>query len=97
MMHKAITLALSLIIISASAYAHGGHSHSFLGTVKAVTADELTIVTRDGKDAKFVLTDKTAYLRGGTTARKQDLVPGLRVAVHVGEDGKTATTVKLAK
>ncbi len=96
-MPKAAILAISLIIISMSAFAHGGHVHSFLGTVKAVTADELTIVTRDGKDAKFVLTDKTEYLRDGATAAKQDLVAGLRVAVHVGDDGRTATSIKLAK
>ncbi len=96
-MRKTFILAVSLIIISATAFAHAGHKHSFLGTVKAVSANELTIATVDAKDATFVLTNKTAYLRDGAPARKQDLVPGLRVAVLVDEDGRTATTIKLAK
>ena len=97
-MRKAIILAVSLIIISISgtAFAHGGHKHAFLGTVKAVYADQLTIESKDGKEVSFTLTGKTEYVRDGKSARREDLSAGLRVSVHVADDGKTATSVKLA-
>ena len=95
-MRKAIILAVSLIILSTAAFAHGGHKHAFLGTVKAVSADQLTIETKEGQPATFTLTGKTEYLRDGKAAHREDLTAGLRVSVHVADDGKTATSVKLA-
>jgi hypothetical protein len=95
-MRRAIILAVSLVIISTTAFAHGGHKHAFLGTVKAVSADQLTIETKDGTPASFTLTGKTEYVRDGKSARREDLTAGLRVSVHVADDGKTATSIKLA-
>ena len=77
--------------------AHAGHQHHFLGTVKSLAGDQLTIVTPEGKDAAFTLTATTAYLREGATASRTDLTPGTRVAVAVADDGKTAVSVKLGK
>jgi hypothetical protein len=91
-----IIIGVALTFIAAAAFAHAGHVHTFLGTVKTVSADQLTIRTRDGKDASFTLNEKTAYLREGAAATRADLVNGLRVAVTVADDGKTATSIKLA-
>jgi hypothetical protein len=82
--------------VAASAFAHEGHVHNFLGTVKAVDGEHLVITMEDAKQVEFVLNDATTYSRNGKSARKADLVRGLRVAVHVADDGKTATSIKLA-
>ena len=93
MRNAVVGIALSLIALTA--LAHAGHSHDFLGVVKAVEGNQLVVTTRAGQDVTFVVNDKTAFLRDGKPAKRSELVTGMRVAVHVGEDHKTATTVKL--
>jgi hypothetical protein len=95
-MRKTTIIVIALTLIAAAAFAHAGHAHVFLGAVKTVSTDQLTITTRDGKDASFVLNDKTTYVRDNGTATRADLTGGLRVAVTVADDGKTATSIKLA-
>ncbi len=94
-MRKTTTLALVVLFTALAALAHAGHSHDFLGVVKAVEGNQLVVTTRAGQDVTFVVNDKTAFLRDGKPAKRSELVTGMRVAVHVGEDHKTATTVKL--
>ena len=94
-MRKIPTLAAIVFLTALAALAHAGHSHDFLGVVKTVGAGKLVVTTRAGQDVTFVLDDKTVYLRDGKAANRSELVTGMRVAVHVGEDHKTATTVKL--
>lgn len=94
-MRKISALAVFVIFVAATLLAHGGHVHNFLGTVKSVAGDELVITTPDHKDVAFVLTSSTTYVREGKTARRDDLAAGLRVSVHVADDGRTATSIKL--
>ncbi|HEX9160511.1 MAG TPA: hypothetical protein VF980_02290 [Thermoanaerobaculia bacterium] len=95
-MRKVSALILFLVFIAAAAFAHAGHVHNFLGIVKAVDARHLSITTEQGKEVDFVLNDATTYSRDGQAAHHGDLVRGLRVSVHVADDGKTATAIKLA-
>lgn len=94
-MRKAAALALILSFVSLAAFAHAGHIHNFLGVVKSASADQLVITSRAGQQMAFNLTNRTVYLRDGKSAARIDLVRGLRVAVHVADDGKTATEIKL--
>lgn len=94
-MRKTAALALLLSLVSLAAFAHAGHIHNFLGVVKSVSGDQLVITSRAGQQMTFVLTDKTVLLRDGKTASRADLVNGVRVAIHVADDGKTATEIKL--
>jgi uncharacterized cupredoxin-like copper-binding protein len=94
---KRLLPALLALAIAATALAHGGHKHQFLGTVKALQANTLAVTTTDGKETTFTLTDKTRYTKGTAAATKADLKEGTRVSVHVENDGKTATAVKIAE
>ncbi|HEX7421181.1 MAG TPA: hypothetical protein VF505_14925 [Thermoanaerobaculia bacterium] len=94
-MRRILTTTLLVAAIATTALAHNGHIHNFLGTVKSVDESHLVITTPDAKDAAFVLTSKTAYTREGKPASRTDLRSGLRVAVHVDEDGKTVTSIKI--
>ena len=94
-------LALALLFVSllgaATAFAHGGHQHQFLGTVKSLTDAELVITTTAGKDAEFVMTSTTAVTREGAPVARTELTSGRRVAVYVANDGKTAVSVRVGK
>jgi hypothetical protein len=92
---RRIAIFTLLALAATSLLAHGGHVHNFLGTVKSVDAAHLSITTQESKQVEFLLTDSTRYTRNGDPAQKGDLRPGLRVSVHVAEDGKTATSVML--
>lgn len=95
-MKRAIALAVLSLLLATIALAHGGHQHNYLGTVKALQESQLVVTTKDNKEVTFTLTDATAYTRGGAAATKADLKEGVRVSVGVANDGKTATTIKIA-
>lgn len=93
------SLAIATLValaIAATALAHGGHKHQFLGTVKALHESQLVVATTDDKEVTFTLTEKTRYTKGTAAATKADLKEGVRVSVSVENDGKTATSVKIA-
>jgi hypothetical protein len=90
-------LALALFLVATTAFAHAGHQHHFLGTVKSLQNTQLVITTTAGKDAAFMLTPTTAVTRDGATVARTELTAGRRVAVEVANDGKTAVSVKVGK
>jgi hypothetical protein len=95
-LHRLLIAAIVALALAATALAHGGHKHQFLGTVKALHENHLVVATTDDQEVTFTLTDKTRYTKGTAAATKADLKAGVRVSVHVENDGKTATAVKIA-
>jgi len=95
-LHRLLIVLAVTLAIAATALAHGGHKHQFLGTVKAVQENHLVVTTTDGKEVTFTLTEKTRYTKGSASATKADLTEGVRVSVSVENDGKTATSIKIA-
>ena len=93
---RILIAALIALALASAALAHGGHKHQFLGTVKAVEGSELLVTTTEGEQVTFKLTEKTRYRKGTAAATKADLRAGVRVSVYVENDGKTATTIKIA-
>jgi hypothetical protein len=91
---RSIFLFASLFI-AALAFAHAGHEHHFMGTVRQVQMAKLTIATVDGHEMSFALNNETRYERGTDAAKQSDVKPGMRVAVEVNDDGHTARVVKL--
>lgn len=89
--------ALAFFFIAATAFAHAGHQHHFLGTVKTLHDAELVITTTAGHDAAFTMTTDTAVTRDGAPVARTELTSGRRVAVYVANDGKTAVSVKVGK
>ena len=83
-------IVLSLLLITANAFAHAGHVHNVLGTVKSVAANEVVVAKTDGSSATITLSDTTKY-EGGSRA---DLAAGRRVSIYLADDGKTAVRVK---
>lgn len=92
---RLITISLVTFLAAATAFAHAGHQHAFLGTIKSVNANQLVVETTEHKDVTFTLTEKTMLMKGTETATRADLVAGKRVAVSVENDGRTAKTVKI--
>lgn len=94
---RLIIISALSIILAASAFAHGGHNHQFLGTVKMLHENHLVVTTTENKDVTFTLTEKTKFTKGTGVATKADLAEGVRVSVAVENDGKTATSIKIGK
>lgn len=81
-------------------YAHEGHTHKVMGTVKAVHADmnHVEITLEDGKVTAFSVTPATRYVQGTKAAKLADLKAGDRVVVEgtMDKDKKmTATKVQI--
>ena len=87
--------ALFIFLVAATAFAHAGHLHKYLGTITAIHDDQVVIHTTDGKDVTFVVTKETAFKRGDADAKRADMTNGMRVSVELALDGKSATVVKL--
>ena len=88
-------MAVVLLFAAATAFAHAGHHHKYLGTVTAMHDDQVTIHTTDGKDVAFTVTKETAFKRGDADARRAEMTVGTRVAVEMAMDGKSAMVVKM--
>ena len=92
---RRIAAVIIATLIATSLFAHGGHTHNYLGTVKAVDGWHMILKTEDAKEHEFELTRETRYTRNGDSVSKGALKAGLRVSVYVADDGKTVTRVLL--
>lgn len=84
-----LTLAFTLLT-GGLALAHEGHNHGpdqLMGTVIAVSADQLEIKTKEGKAVTVPLTKETKYFKGDQQAAQADVQKGVRVIVHLGDKG----------
>ncbi len=94
-LHRLIIISIVTLAVAATALAHGGHKHQFLGTVRTLNGNQLVVATTDDQNVTFTLTDKTRYSKGSSSASRADLKPGVRVSVYVENDGTTARTIKI--
>jgi hypothetical protein len=83
--------AAFLFLIAASAFAHAGHHHHYLGTVTAQHDNQISMQTTDGKDVTFAVSKDTVFERG----KRADITTGTRLSVEMALDGKTAAVVKV--
>jgi hypothetical protein len=86
------TLLLSLIA-PATAPAHEGHAHKFMGTLSAVQEGQFEVKATDGTMLVFQVDAKTVYQRGKGKVTGKDLKIGERVVVSALQvpAGKTMT------
>jgi len=63
------------------------HGKKVMGTVTAVSAGSIEVKTTDGKTARVSLTPNTKYMKGENAAAIGDVKVGLRVSVHLADDG----------
>ena len=88
---------LLAVIITATAYAHKGEVHSYMGTITKVTADGFALETKDGKEHRLKTSKDTTYTHSDNhKGRRAELKAGTRAGVKISNDGRTATNVKFA-
>jgi hypothetical protein len=89
-----VTVLAFTALPAASAFAHDGHDHKLLGTVTALTAQQLVVrATKDGTVSTIALTATTKITRGKAKVAAGDLRVGDRVVVNIG-NGKAPLTAK---
>ena len=84
----ALFLSVLAMLLATTVFAHEGGKH-FLGTVKAVDADSVTIVTTANETVTLKLLPTTKFTKSHQPASVQDLKAGERVVIHAKEDGKS--------
>ena len=84
----ALLVSLFGLLLATSVFAHEGGKH-FLGTVKAVDASSLTIVTTANETVTLKLLPTTKFVKSHQPATLQDLKAGERVVVHAKKDGQS--------
>jgi hypothetical protein len=94
-MRKLFALFALAALTTTGAFAHGGKSHSLMGTVKHVHENQLTITTTANAEATVTLTSDTKLEQDGKPADRSALVEGARVSIQLEEDDKTAVKVKI--
>ncbi len=95
-MRKAIVFLALCLFVSTVAFAHEGHKHKLLGTVKSFKENKLELTLKDGETKLVTLNDKTEISKGEHKADKAAIVEGARVSVEVDEDD-VALTIKIAE
>lgn len=79
-------LAVALATLVTPLRAHEGGKH-FLGTVKALDANSVTIVTANNETLTLKLLPTTKFVKSSQPASLQDLKAGDRVAIHAKQIG----------
>jgi hypothetical protein len=97
-MKKTVAFIVLILIVTASAFAHAGHMHTYMGTVTMLHGDNAFMIkTTAGKDLMIQTSPETTYLHADNhPAQKSELAPGTRVVVKMSKDGKIAATVKMS-
>lgn len=96
-MKRAFASFALLFLVAASALAHAGEVHSYMGTVKTLHGDVFVMKTTTGKEIKVETTSNTKFLHSDNhVAKLSELVVGSRVVVKMSKDGKTAASVKIS-
>jgi len=94
------SLAITVVLgLTGGAFAHEGHHHQVMGTVKMVHENHLMVTTTEDEEKTFVLSEKTKYLRGQAATTKKDVGAGERaVVMYETKDGADhALEVKLGE
>src|SRR5690348_13422948 len=84
--------------LAAPAFAHGDKKH-VIGTVEKLSAQAITVKTKEGKLVDVKLAPTTAYVTSDDKPAKfADLAVGQRVVIHADSKGSDliAATVKFA-
>jgi len=96
----AILLAVGATLAAVvPAWAHEGHRHDALGTVKSVSEHGMSLTTTEGKELSFDFTAETVVKRGADEVERSDIQAGERAVVtyEAEKDGNHAVEIKLGK
>jgi hypothetical protein len=92
--------AIAMLSSGSAAFAHEGHTHRIMGTIKAVDASHLVVATSDAKthkekDVDVVIDAKTTFRRGSNATTRDQLKSGERVVVNVGSGKEPLKAVEI--
>ena len=92
-------LFLVLLLAAVSAFGHAGEVHNYMGTITALNEDGSFMLKKtDGETIQVAVSKETAFeFADGSAATAADLAAGKRAVVTISKDGKTASTVKVAR
>jgi hypothetical protein len=96
---KIRSLAILLAVLAAAPlFAHGDKKH-IMGTIEKLSAEAVTVKTKEGKSVEVKLLKTTTYLTSADQpAAFSDLAVGQRVVIHADPKGTEllAATVKFS-
>lgn len=87
-----LALITALAAAPAAAHEHGGKA---MGVVREISAERIVIETADGHRVAFSVTKDTRFSRGSAPARREDVKPGERAAVHGERRGETLSALQV--
>ncbi len=94
MKFRLLTIVAAIALLVGTAFAHGDKVH-VLGSLEKVTADSVSVKTKDGKTVEVKLVSATVYIlktsKEEKPARHSDLAVGDLVVIHATP--KTAGSV----
>src|SRR5579872_2229887 len=79
-------LPFLVLVLTSMLFAHGDMKH-VKGTVKAVSADSITVETETHEIQVVQVTSQTKFLNGSTPSSLGDLKVGSRVVIHAKPSG----------
>lgn len=91
-MRTLLALIAALAVAPALAHEHGGNA---MGIVRDVSAERIVIETADGHRVAFAVTKDTRFSRGNEPARREDVKPGERAAVHGEKHGEALSALRV--
>lgn len=80
----ALVAAVTLVQAAPAILAHDGHDHIIMGTVTALDAKHLKVITPSGEVLSIAVTDKTTTTRDKKKIAFKDVQVGRRVVVNIG-------------
>lgn len=98
---RAIPSLICAVVLTATGFsspaaAHQGHEHKVLGTVEAVTADQVTVVdSKGGKHSGEIVEGTTVVERPTGKVSATDIVPGERCALVMRMEGEKMIALKI--
>jgi hypothetical protein len=88
---------LACLLLSTVALAHAGHRHDAKGSIEAIEANKITLLTIEGEKESILLNGETSFSRGEVASNREDVAVGERaVVIYEKINGqKIAIEVKL--
>jgi len=77
----ALLALCAFVLVPQGLSAHPNHARKVLGTVAAVSAEQLTVKDAKGKETTILLTKATKVMRAKESVSLKDVTPGARVVV----------------
>lgn len=92
--------AIAMLSSTPAAFAHEGHVHRIMGTIKSLDGSHLVVATTDAKthqekDVDVAIDAKTKFRRGDNATTKDQLKSGERVVVNVGSGKEPLKAVEI--